>query len=46
MIRATNLRRDFPRGSGGRLTAIVAIHGPMMLEMADRVVELRDGTLV
>jgi putative ABC transport system ATP-binding protein len=29
-----------------RVTAIVATHDPLMLDMADRVVELRDGTLV
>ena len=28
------------------VTAIVATHDPMMLEVADRVVELRDGVLV
>ena len=28
------------------VTAIVATHDPLMLDMADRVVELRDGTLV
>ena len=29
-----------------RVTAIVATHDPLMLEVADRVVELRDGLLV
>jgi putative ABC transport system ATP-binding protein len=28
------------------VTAIVANHDPMMLDPADRVVELRDGALV
>ena len=30
----------------GGVTAVVATHDPMMLDLADRVVELRDGVLV
>jgi putative ABC transport system ATP-binding protein len=28
------------------ITAIVATHDPALIELADRVLELRDGTLV
>ena len=38
------LLRDVVRAES--VTAIVATHDPMMLELADRVVELRDGFLV
>ena len=38
------LLRDVVRAES--VTAIVATHDPMMLELADRVVELRDGVLV
>ncbi len=38
------LLRDVVRAEG--ITAIVATHDPMMLDLADRVVELRDGVLV
>ena len=37
------LLRDVVRAEG--VTAIVATHDPMMLDIADRVVELRDGAL-
>jgi putative ABC transport system ATP-binding protein len=38
------LLRNVVRAEG--VTAIVATHDPMMLDLADRVVELRDGALV
>lgn len=38
------LLRDVVRAEG--VTAIVATHDPMMLDIADRVVELRDGALI
>ena len=38
------LLRSIVRTEG--VTAIVATHDPMMLDVADRVVELRDGTLI
>jgi putative ABC transport system ATP-binding protein len=38
------LLRSIVRGEG--ITAIVATHDPMMLDVADRVVELRDGRFV
>ena len=37
------LLRSVVRAEG--VTAIVATHDPMMLDVADRVVELRDGEL-
>jgi len=37
------LLRDVVRSEG--VTAVVATHDPLMLEMADRIVELRDGVL-
>jgi len=37
------LLRNVVRAEG--ITAVVATHDPMMLDLADRVVELRDGTL-
>ena len=37
------LLRTVVRSEG--VTAVVATHDPMMLELADRVVELRDGVL-
>jgi putative ABC transport system ATP-binding protein len=37
------LLRDVVRTEGA--TAIVATHDPVMLDVADRVVELRDGEL-
>jgi putative ABC transport system ATP-binding protein len=39
-----HLLRDVVRAEG--VTAIVATHDPMMLDIADRVVELRDGALI
>jgi putative ABC transport system ATP-binding protein len=38
------LLRDIVRAEG--VTAVVATHDPLMLDIADRVVELRDGALV
>ncbi len=38
------LLRNVVRAEG--ITAVVATHDPMMLDLADRVVELRDGALV
>jgi putative ABC transport system ATP-binding protein len=37
------LLRDVVRTEG--VTAVVATHDPVMLDVADRVVELRDGEL-
>jgi putative ABC transport system ATP-binding protein len=37
------LLRDIVRAEG--VTAVVATHDPLMLDVADRVVELRDGTI-
>ena len=36
--------RDVVRGEG--VTAVIATHDPLMLDVADRVVQLRDGRLV
>jgi putative ABC transport system ATP-binding protein len=38
------LLRSVVRAEG--VTAVVATHDPLMLDVADRVVELRDGTLL
>ncbi len=38
------LLRDVVRTEG--VTAIVATHDPVMLDVADRVLELRDGELL
>ncbi|HEX7492497.1 MAG TPA: ABC transporter ATP-binding protein [Candidatus Limnocylindrales bacterium] len=38
------LLRNVARAEG--VTAVVATHDPMMLDLADRVVELRDGALI
>ena len=40
---SVSLLRNVVRAEG--ITAVVATHDPMMLDLADRVVELRDGTL-
>jgi putative ABC transport system ATP-binding protein len=39
-----HMLRDVVRGEG--VTAVVATHDPLMLDVADRVVELRDGRLI
>ena len=38
------LLQHLVRGEG--LTAIVATHDPMLIDLADRVIELRDGRVV
>jgi putative ABC transport system ATP-binding protein len=38
------LLRSIVRTEG--ITAVVATHDPMMLDVADRIVEMRDGALI
>ena len=38
------LLRSIVRSEG--LTAIIATHDPMLIDLADRVIELRDGRIV